>query len=90
MATKSMTERPIRAVFYSDYQARNPIKLNRGKHPESMCLLAHKHLRFDHYGAVLVEVFNEDTGKLHAVLKVKLNGMGIEAVYEAKPNPEDR
>lgn len=83
--------RPIRAVFYSDTHGRKAVKINRGKDPESMCLLAHMHLRYDHYDAMMVEVFNEITGKLHAVLRLKRNGMGVEAIYheKAKETPKE-
>lgn len=86
MAKKPTTDRPIRSVFYTDYHARNAVKINRGKHPESMVLRCIDAMRHAKYGdqqntAVLAEVFDEDDGVLHAIVKRKISG-DIEILYQ--------
>lgn len=81
MAKRIPKDRPIRSVYYSDFQARNAVKITRGKHPESMVLRCVDHMRHNNYEAVLAEVFDEDDGVLHAVIKRRING-DIEIIYQ--------
>lgn len=82
-------DRPIRAVFYEDFKATKAIKINRGKHPEKMVQRCHAHMRKNTYGAVLAEVFNENTGKLHSQVKRKING-DLEIHFEREYKEGDK
>lgn len=90
MADKMIPEdRNIRAVFYKDFQARTALKVNKGKHPERMVLRCIAHMRKNTYEAVLAEVFNDNTGKLHAVVKRRING-DVEILFQEEFKPENK
>ena len=81
----SERKRTIRAVYYNG--KKDPIATNFGKWPRTMTLHAVDHLQLDSYGARACEIFDIETGTLHAVLTRTLYKVNI--VFERNPTKFD-
>lgn len=80
--------RPIRTVYYSDHRANVVEKVNRGIHARTAVPRAVDHMQLDHYGAVLCEVYDDQTGVLHAVLKHSLEKGAIHILFQREVTEE--
>lgn len=70
--------RPIKSVYYF---RREIVRKNSASNPLRCTSRCVEHLRLDSYGATHVEVFDETTGTLHAVVKRDMQG-NIHILYE--------
>ena len=68
--------RAIRTVFYRNKQV---VKMNRAADAARAVLHCIDHMQSNRYEADAAEVFNEDDGTLHAVIRMTMKG--IEIVY---------
>ena len=59
----------LRAIRTDYYNGKELIKTNRATYPNSAVLRCVDHMQLNDYGATTAEVFDEDTGELHAVVK---------------------
>jgi len=74
-------KRTIRAVYYNG--KKDPVATNFGKWPRTMTLHALDHLQTDNYGARACEIFDIETGTLHAVLSRTL--YRVEVIFKRNP-----
>jgi hypothetical protein len=77
-------KRTVRSVYYGDYNGRKVVKITHGLHPESMVSNCIYHMRRNDYEALLAEVWDDDDGVLHAIVKCRISGeLGIiEILYQ--------
>jgi hypothetical protein len=75
--------RPIVTNYYG-HSGKILIWQNRAKDPENAMDLAFKHMRRNHYGAFVAEVFNEETGELYSVVIHPMAGK-IVTIFERDP-----
>ncbi len=75
---------PIRTVYYL---RREVVHVNAAKHANSAVERAVGHMQIDDYGASACEVFDHESGKLHAVLtNARVNGkLEMRIVYKREP-----
>lgn len=72
--------RTIRTVFYY----RNGIvKINTAKHPNKAVLHCVNHMQMNTYGATHAEVYDDNKGVLHAVIRRSVNG-DVHILYKRK------
>lgn len=64
----------IKTTFY---KGKNLIKTNHSKHSNSAVIRAVGHMQTNQYGATVAEVYDEESGELHAVLTRSVSGMKI-------------
>jgi triacylglycerol esterase/lipase EstA (alpha/beta hydrolase family) len=64
----------IKTTFYN---GRNLIRVNHAKHSNAAVVRAVDHMQTNHYGATVAEVYDEQSGELHAVLTRSISGMKI-------------
>jgi hypothetical protein len=64
----------IKTTFY---QGKNLIRVNHAKFANAAVIRAVGHMQTNHYGATVAEVYDEQTGELHAVLTRSVSGMKI-------------
>ena len=90
MARKPIEEhegsrRPIRAIYFNG--KKDPVHTNAGRYPRTMILHAVDHLQLDSYGAKVAEIFDQDNGILHGVLRMYLveGKPKIEILYKRDP-----
>lgn len=78
--------RVIKTKYWVDYRAReeDTIRVNSSTNANQAVATCILHMQIDHYGAALAEVWDDETGALHAVIKRKANG-NIEIVYKRNP-----
>ena len=74
--------RPIQTVFYS--HSEQVIRVNSSATAFNAVPNAIKHMQNNEYEAWSAEVFNNRTGKLHAVIIRHVSG-DIEILFKAKP-----
>lgn len=77
------SNRPIVTSYYG-HSGKILIWQNRAKDPENAMDLAYKHMRRNHYGAFVAEVYNEDTGELYSVVIHPVAGK-IVTIFERDP-----
>lgn len=76
------TVHTVSTHYYGDYDAKWLLKTNSSKYALNAALNAHKHLhKCTYWGAMLAEVFDLNTGRLYAVLKLEMTG-AIHALYQ--------
>lgn len=84
---KQTTEWVIVTTYYN---GRNVVKTTRAKHAASAASHCFDHMQRDHYAATLAEVFDEDSGDLHAVFRRAIGGVGdpvrVSTVFKRDPN----
>jgi hypothetical protein len=80
-----VVKRTIRAVYYNG--KKEAIRTNHGSWPRTMTLHAVDHLQLDSYGATVCEVFDIETGTLHAVLTRSVKK--VEIIYKREPKNYD-
>jgi hypothetical protein len=73
---------PIKSIYYLGKEIR---KRNSASNPLRCVSRCVEHMRLNDYEATHAEVFNELTGKLHAVVKRDVHG-NTHILYEAKLN----
>jgi hypothetical protein len=83
MARQKEYTRKVRAVYYENMKATKVVKETRGTRPEGMVQAAFRHLRYNHYAAMVVEVFDDD-GKLYDILKRHINGKVESMLQQSK------
>lgn len=81
--SKNPELRPIVTSYYG-HSAKILIWQNRAKDPENAMDLAFKHMRRNHYGAFVAEVYNEVTGELLSVVIHPIAGK-IVTIFERDP-----
>lgn len=64
----------IKTTFY---KGKTLLKINHAKHANAAVVRAVGHMQTNHYGATVAEVYDEQTGELHAVLTRSISGMKI-------------
>lgn len=70
--------RPIRSDYYFGVGERKKlVKTTRASSAFMVVPRAMMHMQTNEYGANVVEIFDEKTGTLHAVLRMKLNGSSL-------------
>ena len=69
-----MSKRAIKTVYYRDGTI---VKMTTALHADKAVAHAVEHMRSNDYEATVAEVFCEDTGKLYAVLRTNVHGLGI-------------
>lgn len=62
--------RSIKTVYYL---GRSVVKINRAAHDNSAVLRCIDHMQLNDYAATSAEVFDENTGTLHAVIRRVMN-----------------
>lgn len=67
--SKSRSGRNIRTVYYYGNEV---VKCNRAKYANTAVLACVKHMQFNTYEATHAEVFDDDDGVVHAIVKAKL------------------
>ena len=71
--------RPIQTVFY---QGKDAIKITRSKWANSAVPNAVKHMQTHQYEATHCEVYDIESGILHAVLKMPIGGTEIRILFK--------
>lgn len=69
-----MTIRTIQTTYYA---GKHVVKNNTAVHSNTAVLRCVDHMQLDHYEASVAEVFDNDTGTLHAVIKRNTKGIVI-------------
>lgn len=73
--------RTIKTAFWMQGEV---VHTNSSTNPNRAVAQCVRHMQINHYGATAAEVYNDETGELHAVVKRKING-NINIVYEQDP-----
>ena len=88
---QQVSEQGSRSIETSYYRGnsnkKDLVKTNRAVHANSAVLRAVDHMQFNHYEATTAEVFDNDSGVLHAVLRRRMSG-DIEILYKRKVKEE--
>lgn len=71
--------RKIQTVYYL---GRTVMKTNQACNANSAILRCVEHLQFNHYDATLAEIFDHESGVLHAVLRRPISGEKIDIVFK--------
>lgn len=68
--------RSIQTTYYSRGigRSKQEVKVNLAKHARTAVLNAIDHMQMDHYGAAVAEVYDLETGELHAVITSAVTG----------------
>jgi hypothetical protein len=61
--------RPIQTVYYEDIRGRHPVKITRSRWALNAVPNCVKRMQLNEYGATLAEVYDTETGELHAVIR---------------------
>lgn len=64
--------RPIITAYYKDVKARQLIRANNAKWAWSAVKNTMHHMSQNHYGAMLAEISDTNTGTVHAVFRFRL------------------
>lgn len=77
----------IKTVYYDRKGV--PLKVNRSRHANRAVATCVMHMQVNHYGATAAEVYDEETGELHAAMKRKIREgkANLDIVFER--NPQD-
>lgn len=82
--------RPIRTDYYLGGKV---VKTNKSVHANSAAKNCFDHLQTNDYEATVGEVWDEDTGELHAVFRRKVGGeadpVHISTVFKREPEPKE-
>jgi hypothetical protein len=83
MPTKQIDDnkRPIVSRYYENIRATRIVKTTRSLHANSAVINATNHMQLNHYGARLVEVYDERDGKPHASIVLHANG-NLEIIFK--------
>lgn len=73
--------RPIRSQYLHGHAE---VKVTRAKYASTAVPAAVMHMQMDDYDAFTCQVWDDSTGKLHAVIKRSVKG-DLKVLFEAKP-----
>lgn len=76
--------RTIKTKYYVGKRYNEPVKVNSAldaNHAVATCIL---HMQINHYGATSAEVYDDESGQLHAVVTRSVTGM-IQITYKRDP-----
>jgi hypothetical protein len=79
--------KPIKTVYY-DRRAQ-PLQINRSMDPNRAVAQCVLHMQINHYGASAAEVYDNETGELHAAIKRSIQG-NLSIVYQRNPQDFER
>lgn len=71
----------IRSIQTTFYQGRTVVKVNTAVHANSAVLRCVDHMQLNHYSATAAEVFDNQSGVLHAVIHRSVTGR-ITIIYK--------
>jgi hypothetical protein len=66
-----LVKRPIQTIYSLGTKV---TKVTHSLHSNSAVMNCVNHMQLNHYGATLAEVFDNQVGTLHALIKRKING----------------
>lgn len=76
--------RPIKTKYYRNKRYHDPIQVNSASDANWAVAKCVAHMQVDHYSATSAEVYDDNTGELHAIVTRSINGR-IQIEYRRDP-----
>lgn len=78
--------RPIKTMYYSGREVKHTNSSNDANKAVGQCVV---YMQVNYYGAMSAEVFDNETGELHAVVRRTVSGM-VTITYRRDPTKYER
>lgn len=76
--------RNIKTKYYQGKRYNEPLQVNSSRDANTAVATCVLHMQVNHYGATSAEVYDNDSGQLHAIVTRSVTGM-IQIAYKRDP-----